>query len=103
MNNKYITKINQLLKDAKRETSSTKRQEMILEMIEGIDKPALAGLWPNKIGTNIVLDLGANIECSEKNGLNRLKVILGTHSLHQHRANHSSPSHKTCLFHLFHL
>lgn len=34
MQNKYITKINQLLKDAKRETSSTKRQEMILEMIE---------------------------------------------------------------------
>ena len=41
--------------------------KMILEMIEGIDKPALAGLWPNKIGTNIVLDLGANIKCSEKN------------------------------------
>ena len=41
--------------------------KMILEMIEGIDKPALAGLWPNKIGTNIVLDLGANIDCSEKN------------------------------------
>ena len=36
-------------------------------MIKGIDKPALAGLWPNKIGMNIVLDLGANIECSEKN------------------------------------
>ena len=34
MNNKYITKINQLLKDAKRTQSSTKRQEMILEMIE---------------------------------------------------------------------
>ena len=34
MQNKYITKINQLLKDAKRETSSTKTQEMILEMIE---------------------------------------------------------------------
>ena len=38
-----------------------------LEMIENIDKPALSGLWPNKNGTNIVLDLGANIECSEKN------------------------------------
>ena len=38
-----------------------------LEMIEKIDKPALSGLWPNKIGMNIVLDLGANIECSEKN------------------------------------
>ena len=38
-----------------------------LKMIENIDKPALAGLWPNKNGTNIVLDLGASIECSEKN------------------------------------
>ena len=36
-------------------------------MIENIDKPALSGLWPNKIGMNIVLDLGANIDCSEKN------------------------------------
>ena len=37
------------------------------KMIENIDKPALSGLWPNKKGMNIVLDLGANIECSEKN------------------------------------
>tara|TARA_B100000965_G_scaffold326166_1_gene288630 strand:- start:2301 stop:3308 length:1008 start_codon:yes stop_codon:yes gene_type:complete len=38
-----------------------------LKMIEKIDKPALSGLWPNKVGMNIVLDLGANIECNEKN------------------------------------
>ena len=38
-----------------------------LKMIENIDKPALSGLWPNKSGTSIVLDLGANIECNEKN------------------------------------
>ncbi len=38
-----------------------------LEMIENIDKPALSGLWPNKKGMNVVLDLGANIECNEKN------------------------------------
>tara|TARA_B100000029_G_scaffold132962_1_gene126955 strand:- start:2980 stop:3987 length:1008 start_codon:yes stop_codon:yes gene_type:complete len=38
-----------------------------INMIENISKPALAGLWPNKIGMNIVLDLGANIECNEKN------------------------------------
>ena len=37
------------------------------DMIPNIDKPALSGLWPNKNGMNIVLDLGANIECSEKN------------------------------------
>jgi glycerol-3-phosphate acyltransferase PlsX len=40
---------------------------LILSMIDGIEKPALAGLWPNKIGTNVVLDLGANIECNDKN------------------------------------
>ena len=38
-----------------------------LNMIEKIDKPALSGLWPNKIGMNVVLDLGANIDCNEKN------------------------------------
>ncbi len=38
-----------------------------LNMIEKIDKPALSGLWPNKNSMNIVLDLGANIECNEKN------------------------------------
>ena len=38
-----------------------------INMIENISKPALAGLWPNKIDMNIVLDLGANVECDEKN------------------------------------
>ena len=38
-----------------------------LKMIENIDKPALSALWPNKKNFNVVLDLGANIECSEKN------------------------------------
>ena len=38
-----------------------------LNMIDKIDKPALSALWPNKNGMNIVLDLGANIECNEKN------------------------------------
>ena len=36
-------------------------------MISGVEKPALAGLWPNKKGMNVVLDLGANIECNDKN------------------------------------
>ena len=40
---------------------------MILKMIDGVSKPALAGLWPNQNGMNVVLDLGANIECSEQN------------------------------------
>ncbi len=38
-----------------------------MNMIENISKPALAALWPNKISMNIVLDLGANVECDEKN------------------------------------
>ena len=40
---------------------------MILKMIPGVSKPALAGLWPNQIGMNVVLDLGANIECNDQN------------------------------------
>ena len=38
-----------------------------LKMIKNIDKPALSALWPNKKGMSVVLDLGANIECSSKN------------------------------------
>ena len=40
---------------------------MILKMINDVSKPALAGLWPNQNGMNVVLDLGANIECNEQN------------------------------------
>ena len=47
-----------------------------IEMIDKIDKPALSGLWPNKVGMNVVLDLGANIECNEKNLLDF--SIMGT-------------------------
>ena len=41
--------------------------KMILKMIDGVSKPALAGLWPNQKGMNVVLDLGANIECDDNN------------------------------------
>jgi len=40
---------------------------LILNMVDGVEKPALAGLWPNKMGMNVVLDLGANIKCTDKN------------------------------------
>ena len=40
---------------------------MILKMMNGLSKPALAGLWPNQNGMNVVLDLGANIECNDQN------------------------------------
>ena len=41
--------------------------KMLLKTIEGVSKPALAGVWPSKKGMSVVLDLGANIECNEKN------------------------------------
>ena len=40
---------------------------MILKTISEVSKPALAGLWPSKKNMSVVLDLGANIECDEKN------------------------------------
>tara|TARA_B100000029_G_scaffold237079_1_gene234116 strand:- start:85 stop:1131 length:1047 start_codon:yes stop_codon:yes gene_type:complete len=41
--------------------------KMILKTMEDVDKPALAGLWPSKKNMSVVLDLGANVDCSEKN------------------------------------
>ena len=41
--------------------------KLSLKMIENISKPALSALWPNKNNFNVVLDLGANIECDDKN------------------------------------
>ena len=52
---------------------------MILKMMEKVSKPALAGLWPNKNGMNVVLDLGANIDCDENN-LVELSSPTGTDS-----------------------
>ena len=40
---------------------------MILKTMKEVSKPALAGLWPSKKGMSVVLDLGANIECDDKN------------------------------------
>ena len=39
---------------------------MILKTMKDVSKPALAGLWPAKM-VLVLLDLGANIECDEKN------------------------------------
>jgi glycerol-3-phosphate acyltransferase PlsX len=40
---------------------------LLLRTVSGISKPALAALWPNQNNMNVVLDLGANIECTDKN------------------------------------
>jgi glycerol-3-phosphate acyltransferase PlsX len=34
-----------------------------LGVLEGIDRPAIAAIWPTKRGQSIVLDVGANVEC----------------------------------------
>jgi len=34
-----------------------------LRTLAGIDRPAIAALWPTKRGQSVVLDVGANVEC----------------------------------------
>ena len=48
---------------------------MILKMMTDVNKPALAGLWPNKRGMNVVLDLGANIECNDDNLIDFAELV----------------------------
>ncbi len=40
--------------------------KLCLRMIEGIDRPAIAGVWPHLNGELVVLDLGANIEADAR-------------------------------------
>lgn len=41
--------------------------KILLKTISGIDRPALASLAPTLRGEVVLLDLGANVECSSKN------------------------------------
>ncbi len=41
--------------------------KFILRMMPGIDRPALVSLMPTTRGESAVLDLGANVECSDEN------------------------------------
>ncbi len=41
--------------------------KLLLRTMPGIDRPALAGLAPTLRGEVVLLDLGANVECSAKN------------------------------------
>ena len=41
-----------------------------LKMIEGIERPAIAGLWPTLKGESVVLDLGASIGADEAHLVN---------------------------------
>lgn len=40
--------------------------KMILKMLPGIDRPAIASVMPNAKGSSVVLDLGANLECDSE-------------------------------------
>lgn len=39
----------------------------VLRMLPGIDRPAIATVVPSKTGKTLMLDLGANVDCSAKN------------------------------------
>ena len=41
--------------------------KFVLKTIKGIDRPAIAALLPTMKGQAVVLDLGANVECSNEN------------------------------------
>ena len=55
-----------------------------LRMLDGILRPAIAATFPHKQGEFVMLDLGANTECSQENllqfaimGSEYAKVVLG--------------------------
>lgn len=41
--------------------------KIIIKMIEGIDRPAIASLLPTLRNESVMLDLGANVECDSEN------------------------------------
>ena len=41
--------------------------KFVLKTIKAIDRPAIAALMPTMKGQTVILDLGANVECSSEN------------------------------------
>ncbi len=41
--------------------------KFVLKTLPGIDRPAIAAFFPTKRGESVMLDLGANVECSAQN------------------------------------
>jgi len=41
--------------------------KLIMRPLQGIDRPAICGLFPTKIGETVMLDLGANTQCDARN------------------------------------
>ncbi len=48
----------------------TVMSRMILKTMHGIDRPALAAIWPTMRGESVVLDVGANVVAEQKNLVN---------------------------------
>lgn len=48
--------------------------KLLLKSIDGVNKPAIAGIWPTFKNPCVVLDLGANVEFSEKNYVDFSKI-----------------------------
>jgi glycerol-3-phosphate acyltransferase PlsX len=41
--------------------------KFVLRMLPGIDRPAIAGMFPTERGETVMLDLGANVDCDANN------------------------------------
>ena len=41
--------------------------KFVLRMLPGIDRPAIAGMFPTVKGETLMLDLGANVDCNSNN------------------------------------
>lgn len=48
--------------------------KLLLKSINGVNKPAIAGIWPTLKKPCVVLDLGANIDFNEKNYIDFSKI-----------------------------
>lgn len=58
--------------------------KLVLKTLPGIDRPAIAALFPTRRGESVMLDLGANIECDAENlvqfavmGSTFARIVLG--------------------------
>ena len=58
--------------------------KIVLKMVNEIDRPAIAGVFPSLRGESVTLDLGANIECNSENlvqfaimGAAFARIVLG--------------------------
>ncbi len=58
----------------------------VLKTVPGIDRPAIAGFFPTMRGESVMLDIGANVDCTSENlvqfavmGAAFARIVLGLH------------------------